>query len=425
MKKKLRYGTILVDSLTHQVIDLIDSRETEAVSKWLAYFPNLLIVSRDGSNTYKKAIETAHPQAIQVNDRFHLIKNLTDYIKTYWMNHLPVNVPLKGIKQPKTPALSLSAADNNRQLSAAEKARRAKELNKNGWTKTATCRALNMDARTYDKLAANSFTVSLPLSEQRHNETVRRKEKVIHEAMRLKQLGYTYSAIGRELDKNPITIKRYITKEVTAVSKATGSKKRASILSPFYTDINLAFEKGLMASTIEELIRQKGYKGSSSLVRHYVSGMKKDRQRTNKPLSPRYTIQRSYVLQLLYQPEYAFEKLTPEESQCLFEQYPFVKELYDSIQTLKKMLETHDGKGMGDWLVQAEQSPYKELHSFVDGTKQDLDAVLMAIQSPYSNGLVEGSINKLKVIKRIMYGRCSFALLRNKVLLLERFHSVN
>lgn len=243
--------------------------------------------------------------------------------------------------------------------------------------------------------------------------------------MRLKQLGYTYSAIGRELDKNPITIKRYITKEVTAVSKATGSKKRASILSPFYTDINLAFEKGLMASTIEELIRQKGYKGSSSLVRHYVSRMKKDRQRTNKPLSPRYTIQRSYVLQLLYQPEYAFEKLTPEESQCLFEQYPFVKELYDSIQTFKKMLETHDGKGMGDWLVQAEQSPYKELHSFVDGTKQDLDAVLMAIQSPYSNGLVEGSINKLKVIKRIMYGRCSFALLRNKVLLLERFHSVN
>lgn len=341
------------------------------------------------------------------------------------MNHLPVNVPLKGGKQPKTLSFSLSAADKNRQLSAAEKARRAKELHKNGWTKTAICRALNMDVRAYNKLAINSFNVSLPLSEQRHNETVIRKEKVIHEAMRLKQLGYTYSAIGRELHKNPITIKRYVTKEVTAVSKAVGSKKRSSILSPFYTDINQAFEKGLMASTIEELIRQKGYKGSSSLVRHYVSGMKKDRQRTNERLTSGYIIQRRCVIQLLYQPEHAFKKITLEESRYLFEQYPFVKELYDMKQRVIGMLEMHDGEGLGDWLVQARQSPYKELHSFVDGTKQDLDAVLMAIQSPYRNGLFEGSINKLKVIKRIMYGRCSFALLRNNVLLLERFHPVN
>ncbi|MFL2101311.1 hypothetical protein [Desemzia sp. FAM 23989] len=109
------------------------------------------------------------------------------------------------------------------------------------------------------------------LAEQRHNETIQRKERIVDEAIRLKQLGSTYSTIGRKLHKHPVTIKRDITKEVTAVSKTTGSKKRTSILVPFYTDIDQNFEKGLMANTIEALIRQIGYQGSASLVRHYVS----------------------------------------------------------------------------------------------------------------------------------------------------------
>lgn len=203
-------------------------------------------------------------------------------------------------------------------MSASEKARRAKELHKKEWTKAA---------------------VSLHLSEQRHNETILRKKKIIREAMRLNQLGYRYSTIGRELHKNPITIKQYITKEITAVSKAVDYKKRSSILSSFYTDINQNFERVLMVSTIEELIRQKGYKGSSSLVRHYVSGMKKDRQRTNERLAPcYYTIQRHYVVQLLYQSKHAFKKSTTKESLYLFEQYPYVKELYDMKQRFMESL---------------------------------------------------------------------------------------
>ena len=60
-----------------------------------------------------------------------------------------------------------------------------------------------------------------------------------------------------------------------------------------------------------------------------------------------------------------------------------------------------------------------ELTSFLNGIKQDIEAVENACRLPYNNGLAEGSINKLKTIKRIMYGRNSFELLRNKLLLLE------
>ena len=60
-----------------------------------------------------------------------------------------------------------------------------------------------------------------------------------------------------------------------------------------------------------------------------------------------------------------------------------------------------------------------ELQSYVEGISSDLDAVKNAIQYDYNNGLAEGSVTKIKLIKRVMYGRNSFQLLRAKVLLHE------
>ena len=71
------------------------------------------------------------------------------------------------------------------------------------------------------------------------------------------------------------------------------------------------------------------------------------------------------------------------------------------------------------WMEKALTLRYPELDAFVNGLKQDIDAVINAITTEYSNGLVEGVINKIKVIKRIMYGRCRFSLLRNKCLLID------
>ncbi len=71
------------------------------------------------------------------------------------------------------------------------------------------------------------------------------------------------------------------------------------------------------------------------------------------------------------------------------------------------------------WISESEALELNELTSFLNGIKKDMDAVENACTLPYNNGLAEGSINKLKTIKRIMYGRNSFGILRNKLLLLE------
>lgn len=78
MKKRHIYGTVMIDIETKKIIDLLDSRDLDDVVKWLKTYPNLKIVSRDGSLTYAAAIRKAHPDAIQISDRFHLLKNLNE-----------------------------------------------------------------------------------------------------------------------------------------------------------------------------------------------------------------------------------------------------------------------------------------------------------------------------------------------------------
>ena len=69
----------MIDIKTNRIIDILNSRESSDVAKWLKSFPNRKIVSRDGSNENAKAIKPAHPNAIQINDRVHIIKNLSKY----------------------------------------------------------------------------------------------------------------------------------------------------------------------------------------------------------------------------------------------------------------------------------------------------------------------------------------------------------
>ena len=77
-KKGHTYGTVMVDIDTHRIIDLLPSREVDDVAEWLSSFPNLEIVSRDGSVSYNSAVRQADAGLIQISDRFHLLKGLTD-----------------------------------------------------------------------------------------------------------------------------------------------------------------------------------------------------------------------------------------------------------------------------------------------------------------------------------------------------------
>src|SRR5712691_5009218 len=79
-------------------------------------------------------------------------------------------------------------------------------------------------------------------------------------------------------------------------------------------------------------------------------------------------------------------------------------------------LATNDGQQMRCWIHGAKQCGIGSLVRFALGLQKDLSAVLAAVETPWSNGQVEGQINRLKTIKRQMYGRAGFPLLRARVL---------
>ncbi|WP_199415204.1 transposase [Chitinophaga silvisoli] len=80
-------------------------------------------------------------------------------------------------------------------------------------------------------------------------------------------------------------------------------------------------------------------------------------------------------------------------------------------------METRQGDGLQSWIDEVSGTKLKELKSFEKGLLSDITAVTNAVSLPWSNGQVEGQINKLKTIKRQMYGRAGFNLLRMRLVL--------
>jgi transposase len=77
------------------------------------------------------------------------------------------------------------------------------------------------------------------------------------------------------------------------------------------------------------------------------------------------------------------------------------------------------------WMNTASSLKIPELDTYLAGLKKDINAVMNAINYEYNNGLAEGSVNKIKLIKRIMYGRNSFQLLKAKIFLNEYYYQIN
>jgi hypothetical protein len=80
-RKGHQYGTILVDLETHKPIALLADRKAETLADWLRDHPGVEVLSRDRSKAYKSAMDKAAPEALQVADRFHLVKNLSETLE--------------------------------------------------------------------------------------------------------------------------------------------------------------------------------------------------------------------------------------------------------------------------------------------------------------------------------------------------------
>jgi hypothetical protein len=100
-----RYGTMVVDLATHRVVDLLPDRSAATVAAWLAQHPTITVVCRDRSDLYADGIRRGAPEAVQVVDRFHLVRNLRQALEAFLLNHRPaLQAAAVGTAMALTPA---------------------------------------------------------------------------------------------------------------------------------------------------------------------------------------------------------------------------------------------------------------------------------------------------------------------------------
>ena len=422
----------MIDIETHRVVDLIPSRDCEDVVKWLKSYPNLEVISRDGSITYKNAITLSHPNAIQVSDRFHILKNLTSYCNDYLIKFLKPKVIIDAENKINSSNISSKLSTQNKKLTLEEKMTKTILLLKDGLRKSKICEQLNMDIRVLNKLLAMNeeersiyFKSSLQKS---HEEKVASKIELISTVKDMHSNKYSIRAIAKELSLSRETVTKYIDESMSAINGNYGVKRK-SILDPFLFEVDILIDKGYTSSEIENIIKIKGYNGSDSTIRHYRSRSKKLVKEIYKNNKASFVatdlVERSQLLKLLYKPIAKVKSLSIDHVNKVNEKYPIYKKIIDIVNSFRVILKNKTVEELDKWMERASSLNNKYINSFIGGLTRDITAVKNAIIYEYNNGLAEGSVNKLKVIKRIMYGRNSFDMLRKKLLRLEKKHKIN
>ncbi len=409
----------MVNIETGRIVDILESRDREDVAKWLLEYPNIKYVSRDGSQTYASAISKAHPDACQISDRFHIIKNLNDAVTLYFHKFFKgrISIPLtKGTAEIKRTILEAPTPR--------EKILMVKKLYAEGKTRSEIKCITNCSAQTIRKYI-NMKEEDIPTNkkvvrERQHEEAVKKVQEKANWVKALKSQGLSIYKIAKETGFTKNTIKQYLSPDFTPVNAHYGNRRKG-LLSPYRDEVIHLRSEGRTYAEIAEILRNKGYTGTVDAIRGFMSKERRLQKdfNDNDIKGDTELIERKWLIQLLYRPIGSVKGITEEQFNAIINKFPLVGKIYEIVRLFKKIMFSKKPEKLIFWIQSVEALEINELNTFVNGLKNDITAVKNAIALEYNNGLAEGSVNKIKVIKRIMYGRNKFDLLRNKVLLLE------
>ena len=348
------YGTIVCDLERRRVIDLLPGRSAAPVRDWLAAHPSVTVVSRDRSGPYAEAARTGAPTATQVADRWHLLVNASEALRGAVERHqLEIrSVAHRAVKDP-------SASPGLRETAAKPE----------------------VTSRRRDRCEA-----ALCL----HGEGLPTKE------------------IARRLGASRNAVRRWVRAgRFVPYRRAPGSSRLDRHL-PF---VEARWQEGQHSATaLYRELHAHGFTGGYDIVRRWAARRK--RGAPARPPSTRIPSTRRITRWLTGD----LAALSPEDrafTEALCSAAPRLSQAAEVIRAFADLLRQNDPTGLTPWLDAAAAT---DLGGFVTGLRRDEPAVRAAIVEPWSNGPVEGQVNRLKLIKRSMYGRAGFDLLRQRVL---------
>ncbi len=370
-KRGRTFGTLLVDLQSHQVLDVLPDRKAETAAAWMASHPEIRVVSRDRGGDYAAAAQTSAPQAIQCADRFHLMTNLSKSLEGFLSRHLAA---YRMQADPESRATPLSPAQGK------------------GPPKKNPKHAQESQAKREERLAQYQQVVAL------------------------RRQGFSQTAIAAQVGVSHATVSRWLRDGTFPEQK---SPQRRTRLDPHLKVVAESWEAG--CHNIAQLHRELVAAGHTltyrnvyrQLVRYLPEGRKKSASDSQLPRSP--VLARQAVFLLLRRPE-ELEAEDQETLALLRSLHAEMDQAYELVQQFTQMLRMRTGEQLDAWLENVRTSQIRELQGFVAGVERDKKAVKAGLTLPQSNGMVEGKVNKLKLIKRMGYGRAGFPLLRQRVL---------
>jgi len=366
-----RYGTILVDLERNEVVELLPDRQAETLAAWLRQHPGIEIVARDRAGAYADGIRQGAPDAIQVSDRWHLLRNLGDAVRAVVdRHHVDLRRAARQIEQPiLTPP--------------------AKEV--------------------FSAMA----TPRLTAAQRRKQDTHARRHDRFQEASRRRAAGVSISAIAASLGAERKTIRGWL-----RAGKAPIWHKppQRSILTRHEAYLDGRWAEGCRNAALlwRELVGL-GFSGRPGIVRKWAEGRRKATQRSDGTPTgvPGQLPTNCQLARLLMADGDALSKADRNLVATLLNQVPSVAAATKVAKQLNMLLRRRVSGSLTQILDAAIATPLKE---FAAGLRRDLAAIQASHDLPWTTSLVEGQINRLKMLKRTMYGRAGFQLLRARVL---------
>jgi len=384
LRKRHTYGTVLVDLDQHRPVALLPGREADTLATWLREHPGIEVISRDRAGAYAKGARNGAPEAVQVADRFHLLQNLAETLEVVFTAHA-------------------------KDLRAAEQGCREAETAEHG-------------------------RVSIPSPEPQAKVQVlaaarREPRMAAHERVwELRGQGYSGQVIARHLGISRSTVFRHLRSETFPERKGRGDAGH-SLLDPWQHVVFEHWNSGRHhGRQLFRTLQQNGYRGSYPTLARYLQRLRAAQEtvaahklaKQPRPVlvaAPRRVVTPRTAAWLVLR---RAEKRSPDNHALLTGLRQHAPELDQAVALAEEftgIVRDHAPDRLDPWLQRAGNSAVRQLQGFAKRLKADYNAVRAGVALAWSNGQTEGQVNRLKTLKRQMYGRANLDLLERRFLL--------
>lgn len=391
-RKGLSYGTIIVNAVDHRPVELLKSRTKEDVIEWLKDHDSVTHVTRDRASSYSNAISIAAPKAMQIADKFHLIKNLGDHITD------EIRKQYQSIKSGFISQNKESVQDAKPEIAV-------------------TNQIIENQAEFVIKRLVKDIDP--------------RREALFNEVHRLKDASFSQRSIAKTLGIDRTTVRNYCGMKELLPKRSSHNNN----YEDFIGVICECCDRGMSVKNIFTIIEQQGFNGKLTAFYEwfntYFDNYKykgthilEQCKIAADPIVVKFNLMSPTRLAIhVTNPLWGISRNTGKcsEYHILAEQIisssTLLTEMRNAYISFREVLNGDDASALSGWISEYNSTIIKKLKTFINGLNHDIEAVRNAIKFEWTNGLVEGHVNRLKNKKREMYGRASFELLKRKVIL--------